>query len=267
MNYEKDIHIDETALLRRKRMNKRPGVYIIINKITSQYYIGSSAIAKNRIKIHLNELRKGIHNNLHLQRSWNKYGENNFKFDIIMYCQKEELLTREQEFIDKFQAFNPKFGYNKCPKANNTLGYIWTNEQKEKSSISHKGQIAWNKGKMNIYSEETLKLISLSRLGKPAWNKGIKRTEEEKKKMSENRKGKPAWNKGISTSYLVGEKIAEANRNRIWKEETRLKMSESRKGKKLSLEHSNAISNGLKGHIVSEETKQKIRESLKSKLK
>lgn len=36
-----------------------------------------------------------------------------------------------------------------------------------------KGNIPWNKGKIGIYSQETLDKISRARIGKPAWNKGL----------------------------------------------------------------------------------------------
>lgn len=47
-------------------------------------------------------------------------------------------------------------------------------EVKEKISKTLKGRIPWNKGKTNIYSEETLKKMSESSKGKSSWNKGLK---------------------------------------------------------------------------------------------
>ena len=262
MNYLNDISF---SVLRKARLNKRPGVYVIQNLVNDKKYIGSSSNAKNRMKIHLNELRKGIHNNTHLQRAWNKYGEKAFKFNIILYCHKEDLLVYEQYYINLFRVALDKYGYNKCPNANGTLGYKWTIGQRINASKSHKGQQAWNKDKTGIYSEETKIKMSNAMKGRVPWNKGIPRTVEEKLKMSKNMKGRAAWNKGISTKELVGAKIAEANRKRVWKEETRLKMSKSRKGKKLSETHCKAISDGLKGRTLSDETKQKISNTLKNK--
>jgi len=251
MNYEKNM------------ASAKPGIYIIVNIINYKCYVGSSINVKNRIQAHIAALIRGNHNNKHLQRAYNKYGIDNFDLDVILYCHNDELIFREQEFIDKLQAFTK--GYNNCPIANNTLGFKFTEEQKKKMSKSSKGQKAWNKGLHGIYSEKTRKLMGVNKLGKPAWNKGIPRTEEEKQKMSNNRKGGSSWNKGIKIYSHVGEIIAEANRNRIWKEETKQKMSKMRKGKKLSIQHCGAISEGLKGHKISEETKQKISNTLKHK--
>ena len=85
-----------------------------------------------------------------------------------------------------------------------------------KNSLSHKGQIPWNKGiKTGPVSEETKKKISTSLAGKPRsretkekisiahkGNKhcvGRKCSEETKKKISETLKGNIPWNKGKKT--------------------------------------------------------------------
>lgn len=268
-SYERDMSIDKNTpnftLLQHRRMYKRPGIYIIVNKKNGKFYIGSSYNAQDRVKQHFRALKKGNHNNMHLQHAWNKYGEENFKYDVLMYCRKEDVIENEQNFINTFLAANPKFGYNKCPNASSTIGYKWTEEQKERRQVlrTHKGQIPWMKGKH--HSEESRLLIGLSKIGKVPWNKGVLRTEEEKQKMSQNRKGSTSWNKGIKTSKAVSEKIAKANRERVWKQESLDKLSKARKGATLPESHCIAISIGLKGHIMSQETKNKISQSLKNK--
>ena len=59
-------------------------------------------------------------------------------------------------------------------------------ETRQKISQSKKGQVAWNKGRTGIYSEETKKKMSVSQFkkGMTPHNKGKKATEDEKKKMS-----------------------------------------------------------------------------------
>lgn len=57
-------------------------------------------------------------------------------------------------------------------------GKSWSDEMKIKLSKSHKGQKAWNAGKKNIYSEETLEKMSLAKRGRtPANWKGGTKTE------------------------------------------------------------------------------------------
>ena len=62
--------------------NKNIGIYKITNLINNKFYIGSSSDLKKRLYEHRRELNLGVHANKHLQSAWNKYGEENFKFEI-----------------------------------------------------------------------------------------------------------------------------------------------------------------------------------------
>ena len=52
------------------------GIYSITNKLNNKRYIGQSIA---RIKRHFRELRRGVHHCHHLQRAFDKYGEDNFE--------------------------------------------------------------------------------------------------------------------------------------------------------------------------------------------
>ena len=117
-----------------------------------------------------------------------------------------------------------------------------------------------NKGK--TMSEEAKRKISIVRKGVIPWNKGIPRTAEEKKKMSNSSKGRISWNRGISCSLKVSLAVSEANRKRIWTEESRRKLSLTNKGRHLSSASLEKLSQSLKGHSCSEATKQKIARAL-----
>ncbi|MBF1054549.1 MAG: GIY-YIG nuclease family protein, partial [Parvimonas sp.] len=81
-------------------------IYEIRNKINNKVYIGSTIDFKQRKATHLKELRRGKHANSHLQNAWNKYGEDNFIFKIIERCSIENLLIREQYYINLFYGEN-----------------------------------------------------------------------------------------------------------------------------------------------------------------
>ncbi len=98
-------------------LDKRSGIYVITNLVNNKIYIGSTVKLYNRAYEHLRTLKKGEHKNHHLQSSYNKYGEINFQFDLIEYCDKEELLEREQIWIDFFKP-----DYNIDIVAGSTLG-------------------------------------------------------------------------------------------------------------------------------------------------
>ena len=89
------------------------GIYVIKNKINGKFYIGSSDDIRHRWYEHSYKLKRNKHNNTHLQNAWNKYGENNFEFLIVERCNNEDLLTREQHYIDELQPFKEN-GYNIC---------------------------------------------------------------------------------------------------------------------------------------------------------
>jgi 5-methylcytosine-specific restriction endonuclease McrA len=81
--------------------------------------------------------------------------------------------------------------WNACPKVKkNRIGKKRSDESKKRMSESHKNQEPWNKGLIDIYSEESRSKMGTLRYGSdnPFYNK--KHTDESKKKMSEARKGK-----------------------------------------------------------------------------
>ena len=78
----------------------KSGIYRIRNLINNKFYIGSSNNINHRKSTHLYDLRNQKHRNIHLQRSYNKHKEENFLFDIIELCEVENLILREQHYID-----------------------------------------------------------------------------------------------------------------------------------------------------------------------
>lgn len=89
--------------------NKCIGIYKITCKGNNQFYIGSSTNIKYRWQVHLSTLRKGNHHSVYMQRSFNKYGEDSFKFEVIhLMKDKDEQLLRTLEF-HYITLYKPKF--------------------------------------------------------------------------------------------------------------------------------------------------------------
>lgn len=88
------------------------GIYCIENLINHKKYIGQSIDIHNRWKDHRRELNGNRHRNEYLQRAWNKYKENNFRFYIVEECEISLLNEREIYYIDYFDCLNNKCGYN-----------------------------------------------------------------------------------------------------------------------------------------------------------
>ena len=66
------------------------GIYCIVNIVNNKKYVGQSTDVEGRIAHHKSALRHNKHANDHLQKSWNKYGEDNFRFEILCFCNEEE---------------------------------------------------------------------------------------------------------------------------------------------------------------------------------
>jgi hypothetical protein len=88
------------------------GIYIIKNKIDNKIYVGSSLNLDYRKQKHFWMLKKNVHDNQHLQNSFNLYGESNFEFTIVEECEHEKLILRENFFIDYYQSNLSLYGYN-----------------------------------------------------------------------------------------------------------------------------------------------------------
>ena len=93
-------------------MESPSGIYIITNLINNKKYVGQSVDVKRRIVHHRHKLNAGKHYNEHLQRAWNKYGKDNFSFDILEYCNIDELDELERKYISELNTMDEDFGYN-----------------------------------------------------------------------------------------------------------------------------------------------------------
>ena len=112
----------------------RTRIYIIKNIINNKFYIGScSTQLHKRLNHHINSLQRNDHKNTHLQNAFNKYGEDNFIIEILEICD-ENILAREQFYLDKFDAINK--GYNINPLASGTPNMSLETINKRKQSFT-----------------------------------------------------------------------------------------------------------------------------------
>lgn len=93
-------------------LRKKNVIYKITNLTTGKIYIGSASWYDKRIGTHIHRLRRNDHDNIYLQNAWNKYGEEDFSFEIIEEANKENLIEREQYWIDTTNCIDRKVGYN-----------------------------------------------------------------------------------------------------------------------------------------------------------
>lgn len=88
---------------------------MIKNLINGKVYIGSSIDIYRRWVRHRGDLRHKKHSNKYLQRSFNKYGEENFKLHIVEILKEFNdlvLKQKEQYWIEFYKSYIEQFGYN-----------------------------------------------------------------------------------------------------------------------------------------------------------
>jgi group I intron endonuclease len=88
-------------------------------------YIGSSVDVCRRWQEHERNLKNNKHINQYLQNAWNKYGEQNFKFEVIetiLIKEKDYILEREQFWLDEHKSYEREKGYNINKIAGSNLG-------------------------------------------------------------------------------------------------------------------------------------------------
>lgn len=206
------------------------GIYYIENTKTQRRYYGSSFDIEKRLIQHKQDLEKGKHHNIQLQRTYNKYG-NIFLYVTLEetnFNTREELLEYEQTFLDK--NIN---GYNMAPaNGGNILGTHPNKDQiREKIIKTHSETIKcmsneerkkkfgrpkekngrWNQGSsikicpncnssMGYYAKTCGKCRDRTKDNNPFYGKS--HTEETKGILREKMSGENSWIKSIDPSKL-----------------------------------------------------------------
>ena len=215
--------------------DKIGAIYSITNNENGKCYVGKSSNVFDRWRHHLKDLRRGVHNNVHLQRAWDKYGEKTFHFSILECVQEiSDLGARELWYVTLLGTQNQDVGYNLNIVTTNS--YQASAETRAKQSASQK--LAWVKYRDQRIAYITPEYLEMQR----EIQTGKKASPETKAKMSVASKGKKkspehaaklrAAHKGWVPSLETRAKIGAAHKGHKASAETKAKMSATRKGQK-----------------------------------
>jgi len=95
-----DVISDRDKILNENR--GKSGIYRWTNVNSKKSYVGSSTNLTRRFLCYLNiNYMLSYKSKSKIYSSLLKHGYNAFTLDILEYCEKEELITREQYYIDK----------------------------------------------------------------------------------------------------------------------------------------------------------------------
>jgi group I intron endonuclease len=132
------------------------------NLFTSQSYVGSAEDIKRRLNSYYSISYLKRESSMYICRALLKHGYSSFGLSILEYCSVENLIQREQYYIDTLEP-----EYNICKTAGSTLGKTHSEEAKGRISSTKKGT---NQGKNNsffgkFHTEESRKKMSGIKLG------------------------------------------------------------------------------------------------------
>lgn len=187
--------------IREDKIYNRIGIYGIRNIINGHTYIGKTGMNfGDRWDSHKSLLRSGKHFNQHLQRAWDKYGEDNFDFIVIEECSADKLDERERYYIQFYREENLSYNIADGGEGGSFLGKHLSEETKrkigEKNRVNMTGRKLSDSTKHKMSESHNKRYAKWTEEERAAWGKlsserarGYKWDDESRNKMNGNKNG------------------------------------------------------------------------------
>lgn len=174
-----------------EKYSKDIGIYKIENTKSGGVYIGQTTECfQRRYWLHRWKLTNGIHDNLHLQRSFNKHGSDVFEFSVIEITDIESINNREKYWIEYYKTIGHCYNIQDGGQPERLCDYISTEARKRVGQKNRERLIG------SKFSEETKKKMSESRKGKRVYRKNDSLTDAQARSI------KQMLIEGISTAEI-----------------------------------------------------------------
>lgn len=189
----------------RKQEHIITGIYCIENIITNKRYIGQSVDIYSRWSHHRSELNNHTHDNNYLQKSWDKYGEDNFKFYIIEKCLKQELDDKEIYYINQYKTLNRDYGYNLKEGGQSGLISEESNEKRKASLRKYYSSNPEAKKQSSdaAYRQWSNPKIKAKIMGENNGMYGKTHTKEAREKISQAQKGHISHHRNLTSVLCI----------------------------------------------------------------
>lgn len=156
------------------------GIYKITNILTGEMYIGASKDLKKRLWAHRNKYSN-------IKEIIEKYGVENFTFEVIEECLEEELSEKEEEYIELYDSRNKGYNISKGGERGNTntTGYYRVHKDKNKKYVQ--GYL-WRYHYFENGKHKSIRRMDLNKLKEEVLARGLKweiLDEENAKKSDE----------------------------------------------------------------------------------
>ena len=177
-------------------------IYLVTNEINGKQYIGfTNKTLNERRKNHIKSSKNG---KTHFYNALNKYGIDNFKWEII---DENGMYDMEKYYIKKYNTF--KSGYNMTLGGSGGDTISMKSDKEKKNQGAKVGNIPWNKG------------LSMKELGYDCFKNRKPRsnfTEKQKQEHSLLIKQSKRYRNGIKNRKITGRqvKVKRLSDGKIW---------------------------------------------------